>query len=180
MKSWRRSPRSVASPCRKRCEVFTCAQRTMSGAFSAYLIRCRLFVDTSMGSLCGPASIYGPASPRRIPADSGRSPNRAQTISPLVPAIGNSATACCWLRVFASVTQVPRSLRFYRERTISMSCVSRTRHRGALSIKRLEGCGVAAGGGAGVMLVMRAEGLCILNGVDADQTAENQVRRPRK
>jgi hypothetical protein len=30
--------------------------------------------------------------------------DRAQTISPLIPAIGNSATACCWLRVFASVT----------------------------------------------------------------------------
>ena len=32
-----------------------------------------------MGSLCGPGSRHGPASPRLIPADSGRSPNRAQT-----------------------------------------------------------------------------------------------------
>ena len=64
--------------------------RTLSA--SAYLTRCRLFVETNMGSLCGPGSRLGPASPRLIPADSGRSPNRAQTISPLIPAIGQRNT----------------------------------------------------------------------------------------
>jgi hypothetical protein len=70
---------------------------------SAYPTRCKLFVETNMGSLCGPGSRHGPASPGLIPVDSGRSPNRAQTISPLIQAIGNSATACGWLRVFVSV-----------------------------------------------------------------------------
>ena len=50
-----------------------------------------------MGLLCGPGSRHGSASLRLIPADSGRSPNRARTISPLIPAIGNSATACLLL-----------------------------------------------------------------------------------
>jgi hypothetical protein len=46
-----------------------------------------------MGSLCGTGSRHGPASPKLIPADSDRSSNRAQTISPLIPAIGQSMWA---------------------------------------------------------------------------------------
>ncbi len=38
-----------------------------------------------MGSLCGPGSRHGPASPKLIPAYACRSANRAQAISPLIP-----------------------------------------------------------------------------------------------